>query len=185
MAEDDAFIWGKKKPKKPRAQATSDIQATPDEQILPSDEPDYTYQEMLAMLSSKLSVVPESVKIPAPVVGKEGTKVTIIVNFRDICGSVCRSTELTMLFFSVETGSKVSLAAGGSALRLWGVYRQLEIERILKKFIVGYVRCSGCKGLSTSLVKVKTLSTITCRGCGGNRTVTAIRARKTQTQDDV
>lgn len=88
-----------------------------------------------------------------------------------------REKEHVQSFFLAELGTTGSID-GSDRFLLKGRYLPKYIENLLRKYITEYVTCHMCKSLETELTRdpVTRLFFLSCKACGSQRSVTAIKA---------
>jgi len=149
------------------------------EDIIEDPERDYTYMEMLQMITSKKPVVIEEKKVslPPPNVQKTGTRKTSWFNFATIAKKLNRTTEHMMQYVTAELATECSLD-GNKQLVIKGRFLPKQIESILTQYILAYVKCGVCKKMETTLIKdqVTRLTFMECTLCEAKRSVANIQA---------
>lgn len=115
----------------------------------------------------KLTLVP-------PQVIREGSKKTAFANITDLARRLNRTTEHLTSFLLAELGTTGSVD-GTQRLIIKGRFQQLQIETVLRKYILEYVTCRTCRSPETRLSKENRLFFMTCEACGSQRSVAAIK----------
>ena len=115
----------------------------------------------------KLTLVP-------PQVIREGSKKTAFVNITDLCRRLNRTPEHLISFLMAELGTTGSMD-GTQRLIIKGRFQQLQIETVLRKYILEYVTCRTCRSPDTRLSKENRLFFMTCEACHSQRSVTTIK----------
>ena len=115
----------------------------------------------------KLTLVP-------PQVLREGSKKTAFANIVDLCRRLNRTTEHLSSFLLAELGTTGSMD-GTQRLIIKGRFQPLQIEAVLRKYILEYVTCRTCRSPDTKLHKENRLFFMTCEACGSSRSVAAIK----------
>jgi translation initiation factor 2 subunit 2 len=64
---------------------------------------------------------------------------------------------------------------GTQRLIIKGRFQPLQIETVLRKYILEYVTCRTCRSPETKLHKENRLFFMTCEACGSSRSVAAIK----------
>lgn len=164
-------------------EGSADVQAW-----LNSDR-DYTYRELLSRVFSILrtnnpDLAGEKRKftIVPPQVVREGSKKTAFANIADLARRMRRPLEHLTAFILTELGT-IGSSDGSQRLIIKGRFQQLQIENVLRRYIVEYVTCKTCRSPDTILVKENRLFFMQCESCGSSRSVTAIKSGfKAQTE---
>lgn len=203
--EEEEFAFDmsmKKKKKKKKAEASADAlgeEGTPLEGVTgdvsgvtgptsAEGEPwrnsdrDYTYSELVNRVFSILrqnnpDLAGEKRKftIVPPQIMREGSKKTAFANITDLCRRMRRPVEHVTQFLLTELGTTASSDAN-QRLLIRGRYQQLQIENVLRRYIVEYVTCKTCHSPDTILSKENRLFFMKCESCGSTRSVTAIKS---------
>jgi len=143
----------------------------------------YEYNELLSRIYSLISknnpeMNPgerEQVKIQLPHVARIGTKKTLITNFNDISKSLHRYPEHIKDFMLCELGTTGSFN-DKSQLVIRGVFKQTQIESIIKIYCKEYVICHECNSPNTILQKDIRLTFLQCDKCKSRYTVASIKS---------
>ncbi|KAL0481771.1 translation initiation factor 2 subunit beta [Acrasis kona] len=144
---------------------------------------DYKYEELLELMynvlrnkNPGLGVKRSRIRVKPPKVVKDGPRKTIFINFQEICSNLHRQQEHVIAYIFSELSTSGSVAAG-QQLIIRGVYRDKDIESVLKKYISDYVLCRVCNSMETILTRDPNtrLYTLNCLSCGANRTVSAVK----------
>jgi translation initiation factor 2 subunit 2 len=106
-----------------------------------------------------------------------GTRKTMWGNFKPICDIMHRTQEHVMSFVLSELGTDGSLDAKNRFL-LKGRFRPVQVESLLKKYVVEYVMCAMCRNWETSLIRDPDtrLHFIQCESCGSRRSLPPIKS---------
>lgn len=93
---------------------------------------------------------------------------TYIQNFRNICDKLNRKEADVKSFIDDETQAKSSVSEKGE-LFISVVNKKMNLEewvdRIIKKYVDQYVKCSQCKSISTVIEKENRITYMTCNKC--------------------
>lgn len=172
-----SFDFGKKKKKTAPKEQPSNTENIIEQNISLSEEPPYTYDELLKKIYNVIDPEKETEKerVPAPSLLREGNRRTIIVNFPIYCSAFKRSALHLSEFFYAEL-SCVGSIDGMGRLNLKAKLNNESARVLLKKYISNYVKCSACKSSKTSLVRINRLNTMICEECGARKTVDEIKA---------
>mgnify|MGYP001584419631 CR=1 FL=1 len=121
-------------------------------------------------------ITPEKQKltIPAPTVGKDGTKKTVWTNFATISDKMGRSYEHVMKYALAEMGTIGSLDANNQFI-IKGRFQTNQLQTILRHYAEEYVVCKTCKSADTVLEKGQNrMYFVICRTCKSQRSVAQI-----------
>jgi translation initiation factor 2 subunit 2 len=142
------------------------------------DNSDYTYAQMLKRVYEMIGENKTKVRktIPVPVLVKVGTRKTMCCNFSNITSALNRTTDHLMSFIVTEFGTQGSIDAS-SRLLLKGLYKQVQFESIIKKYVQEYVTCLMCKDMDSIITKDSTtrLNFLSCQKCGAVRSVAIVK----------
>lgn len=173
------------------AEASSilDDDAPVDPQAWLNSDRDYTYRELLSRVFTVLrtnnpDLAGEKRKftIVPPQVYREGSKKTAFANIADLARRMRRPLEHLTAFILTELGT-IGSSDASQRLIIKGRFQQLQIENVLRRYIVEYVTCKTCRSPDTILVKENRLFFMQCESCGSSRSVTAIKSGfKAQTE---
>lgn len=150
---------------------------------------DYTYRELLSRVfgvlrtnNPDLAGEKRKFTIVPPQVVREGSKKTAFSNIADLARRMRRPLEHLTAFILTELGT-IGSSDGSQRLIIKGRFQQLQIENVLRRYIVEYVTCKTCRSPDTILVKENRLFFMQCESCGSSRSVTAIKSGfKAQTE---
>ena len=112
-----------------------------------------------------------------PHVVKLGTTKTSWHNFDTMVTALDRKHDHMMSFIATELGTEATMGAENNMILL-GKFQGKHIERLYKKYLEHYVKCSNCKGYQTKLEKDAStrLYMLECKQCGASKSVTTIKA---------
>jgi translation initiation factor 2 subunit 2 len=153
------------------------------EEVKEEDQVDGAYLEMLERIYGLLEASRQGSKgsseqgpiAVAPRVVRQGSKKTAFINFMEVCNHLRRKEKHIQDFVYTELGTTGSLA-GGNQLILKGVFKDKQIEHVLRNYITEYVACHMCGQLETALIKDKSTRAyeMQCKSCGCIRSVKTI-----------
>jgi translation initiation factor 2 subunit 2 len=160
-----------------------------DPQAWLNSDRDYTYRELLSRVFTVLrtnnpDLAGEKRKftIVPPQVYREGSKKTAFANIADLARRMRRPLEHLTAFILTELGT-IGSSDASQRLIIKGRFQQLQIENVLRRYIVEYVTCKTCRSPDTILVKENRLFFMQCESCSSSRSVTAIKSGfKAQTE---
>lgn len=109
-------------------------------------------------------------RIPALVLYKESKK-TIFASCPKLCEYLKRSDEHVAQYLFAELGTTGNFD-GTRRLVIKGKFQQMQLETVIKRYMVEYVHCQTCKTLDTDLKKGENrLVFLTCNKCESRRSV--------------
>eukprot|EP00923_Selenidium_pygospionis_P039362 GHVN01068480.1.p1 GENE.GHVN01068480.1~~GHVN01068480.1.p1 ORF type:complete len:212 (-),score=35.19 GHVN01068480.1:44-679(-) len=117
----------------------------------------------------------EKITMAPPKIEREGAKKTAFVNIIEISKRMQRETEHLMSYVLAELGTTGSID-GSHRLLIKGVFREEQIQSIIRKYLKEYVLCSNCKSLNTKLNKENRLLFVRCNQCGASKTVATVKS---------
>ncbi|KAL9651683.1 hypothetical protein ABK040_009298 [Willaertia magna] len=145
---------------------------------------EYKYTELLERMYQTLKKNnPElgggkkkAIKVKTPQVARDGPKKTVLINFTEICANLHRAEQHVLDYIFVELGTTGNLD-GSNRLVIKGVFKDKDVENLLRKYINEYVVCRICGSLDTRLNRDPNtrLSSIVCTNCQASRTVQAVK----------
>jgi len=141
---------------------------------------DYLLERISTQLRDKNPQLAEGSKLKRdedPHVVKLGTTKTSWQNFDSMVTALDRKHDHMMSYIAAELGTEATLGAENNMI-LIGKFQGKHIERLYKKYLEHYVKCSNCKGYQTKLEKDAStrLYMLECKACGASKSVTAIKA---------
>lgn len=112
-----------------------------------------------------------------PYVVRLGTTKTAWQNFDAMVTALDRKHEHLLSYMAAELGAEATLGPENNMI-LQGKFLGKHIERLYKKYLETYVRCTNCKQYQTKLEKDPStrLYMLECKSCGASRSVAAIKA---------
>lgn len=140
----------------------------------------FLLERISTLLKDKNQQLTESSKLKSsedPHVVKLGTTKTAWQNFDVMCTSLDRKHDHMMSFIAAELGTEATLGPENNMI-LQGKFQGKHIEKLYKKYLEHYVKCSNCKGYQTKLEKdaATRLYMLECKACGASKSVAAIKA---------
>lgn len=186
---EDMFSMPKKKKKK-RKQNNDDTDNILCNTNYTIDYPTYDYDMMLNRIYDDLEknhITNFKYKntLKMPIVQRFGSKKTGWINFKEFCENINRE-QLHILNFVVNELSTEASIDGKSNLVIKGLYTQKNIENILKKYVILFIKCSICCGIQTTMrrEKINRLYFIDCLSCKSSRALTHTNLIKNNTQEN-
>lgn len=137
------------------------------------------YNKLLDRALSKMSgklVEKTSFKISPPNIQRFGSKKTIWSNFKNICDTIRRNMNHVMTYFLTECCTTGSFDEQNNFI-LRGRYDSKQIESILRKYLLEYVKCTNCGDLNTEFNKdsITRLTFIECLNCKSKKSISIIK----------
>uniref|UniRef100_A0A803KV70 Eukaryotic translation initiation factor 2 subunit beta n=2 Tax=Chenopodium quinoa TaxID=63459 RepID=A0A803KV70_CHEQI len=182
--------FSKKKKKKRVAKSENAIDGNDKEEVIRSDEQsqqpsqegtdndgDYQYEELLQRIYSggfsegRQKTV---MKLPVPLVARQGSKKTVHVNFMDFCKIMHRDPKHLASFMEMELATTLSLD-DKQRLVVNGRFAPKHFEVLLRKYAMDYVICHGCKSSDTNFSKENRIMFLRCEQCGSARSVLPVK----------
>ena len=130
---------------------------------------------LLRQNNPELSGEKRKFTIVPPQISREGSKKTGFANIVDLSRRMRRPVEHLTQFLLTELGTPGSTDAS-QRLLIKGRFQQLQIENVLRRYIMEYVTCKTCHSPETLLVKENRLYFLRCESCGSSRSVAAIKS---------
>ena len=125
------------------------------------------YDEMLDRAIAETPDVTEGderLDLPDPEVREEG-KVTVVENFRTLCGQLGREPGHLLQFLQAEVGTSGHIDESGRA-RLTGEFGERRISDALDAYVEEFVLCSECGLPDTHIVREQGAVLLQCDACG-------------------
>lgn len=144
------YSMQKKKWRKGEVTFDSDDQDCGKIQKCHQDE-DYTYRQLLNRLNhlSNTGAASEGgrrdrKKLPAPEIAHQDRMKTLFMNFGQLCHKLHRSYRDVANYLGSELSTRWNVKENGKLLRR-GRYEREDLMRIIRLYVLEYVRCSSCK----------------------------------------
>ena len=180
MSEEQLFDFSKKT-KKPRKNKIKDLEDK--NQVKSSFKDPHSYDEMLKSITDILiknnpySSENKSLTLKPVQLEHIGSKKYRWTNFTEFTTILKRSPEHLSQFISSEMGLEVIIQE--DKLKIEG--RRLdkeELQAILKKYIIEYVKCPLCNNANTKMIKDTNIRSLImqCESCQSQRTVQPIKS---------
>ncbi|XP_021717854.1 eukaryotic translation initiation factor 2 subunit beta-like [Chenopodium quinoa] len=152
-----------------------------EEQVIRSSQEDtgngdYQYEELLERIylggfSDRQKTV---MKLPVPLVARQGSKKTVHVNFMDFCKIMHRDPKYLASFMEMELATTLSLDEK-QRLVVNGRFAPKHFEALLRRYAMDYVICHGCKSSDTNFSKENRIMFLRCEQCGSARSVLPVK----------
>ena len=94
---------------------------------------------------------------------------TIIFNFKEIADALDRDPQHVLKFLTREMATAATFHDSRAIFQ--GKFRADSFERLLQRYLEGYVVCPVCKRPDTKLVKEKRLAFLVCNACGAKSAI--------------
>jgi translation initiation factor 2 subunit 2 len=131
----------------------------------------FNYDELLKRACSQMPEVQakkERLELPRIMIQTVGMR-TIISNFKDIADALDRDPQHLLKFLTREMATAATFHDTRAIFQ--GKFRSDSFERLLQRYLEGYVTCPVCKRPDTKLVKEKRLSFLVCNACGAKSSI--------------
>ena len=155
-----------------------------------SAEPDlYDYEFLLARIYKQLNPelinrpetsgpIPRggthSINLPPPIVGTDGPRKTVWINFNATCKKLDRKPEHVVQYALAELSTTGNLD-GELHFVIKGRYRQKHIQSVLRQYVAEYVVCKTCRSFNTKLKNENRMVFLECKACGSTTSVAVIK----------
>ncbi len=132
---------------------------------------EYDYESLLKRARSSIPEMEskrERLEIPRlhhSVIGMR----TVIYNFRELADALDRDPQHLLKFLSGEMATAATMQE--SRVIFQGKFPHDTFERLLQRYMEGFVVCSICKRPDTKVVKEKRLSFLVCKACGARSAI--------------
>jgi len=110
----------------------------------------------------------ERLELPRLFVNTVGMR-TIISNFKEVSDSLDRDPQHILKFLTREMATAATFADTRAIFQ--GKFQRDSFERLLQRYLEGYVSCPVCKRPDTRIVKEKRLSFLVCNACGAKSSI--------------
>jgi translation initiation factor 2 subunit 2 len=132
---------------------------------------DYDYEGLLKKARSQLpeiGVKSERLEIPRLHYAKIGMR-TVIYNFKEIANALDRDPPHLLKFLTGEMATAATVQ--GSRVIFQGKFYEDTFQRLIQRYMEGFVTCPVCKRPDTKIVKEKRLSFLVCQACGAKSSI--------------
>ena len=110
----------------------------------------------------------ERFEVPKPDCASFGAR-TIFRNFREVCDALDRDPFHVLKFLSKEMATAGTF--DGDRAIFQGRFESDTFERLIKRYVDGFVMCPVCKRPDSKIVKEKRLYFLVCEACGARSPV--------------
>lgn len=131
----------------------------------------YDYNELLKRARAQVPEVTlkkERLELPRLLVSMVGMRTTI-ANFKEISDTLDRDPQHILKFLTREMATAATYHDGRAIFQ--GKFPRDTFERLLQRYMEGFVTCPVCKRPDTKIVKEKRLSFTVCNACGAKSSI--------------
>jgi translation initiation factor 2 subunit 2 len=131
----------------------------------------YDYAELYKRARSQVPVVTlkkERLELPRLFVSMVGMRTTIS-NFKEVSDLLDRDPQHTLKFLTREMATAATYHDGRAIFQ--GKFPRDTFERLLMRYMEGFVICPVCKRPDTKITKDKRLSFLLCNACGAKSSI--------------
>jgi translation initiation factor 2 subunit 2 len=94
---------------------------------------------------------------------------TIISNFNEVADVLNRDPQHILKFLTREMATAATFHDNRAVFQ--GKFKRDSFERLLQRYMEGFVTCPVCKRPDTKIVKEKRLSFLVCNACGAKSSI--------------
>jgi translation initiation factor 2 subunit 2 len=131
----------------------------------------YDYDELLKRACSQMpevSLKHERLEMPRLYIRTVGMR-TIISNFNEVADVLNRDPQHILKFLTREMATAATFQGNRAVFQ--GKFKQDSFQRLLQRYMEGFVICPVCKRPDTKIVKEKRLSFLLCNACGAKSSI--------------
>jgi len=131
----------------------------------------FNYDDLLKRACEQMPEVQakkERLELPRIMIQTVGMR-TIINNFKEIADSLDRDPQHLLKFLTREMATAATFHDSRAIFQ--GKFRADSFERLLHRYMDGYVVCPVCKRPDTKIVKEKRLAFLVCNACGAKSSI--------------
>lgn len=131
----------------------------------------FNYDDLLNRAFAQIPQVSEKrerLELPRFYMNTVGMR-TIISNFKEISDALDRDPQHVIKFLTREMATAATF--NDSRAIFQGKFQRDSFERLLQRYLEGYVICPVCKRPDTKIVKEKRLSFLVCNACGAKSSI--------------
>ncbi|MCW3999305.1 MAG: translation initiation factor IF-2 subunit beta [Candidatus Bathyarchaeota archaeon] len=131
----------------------------------------YNYDDLLKRACEQMPEVQakkERLELPRIMIQTVGMR-TIINNFKEISDALDRDPQHLLKFLTREMATAATFHDSRAIFQ--GKFRADSFERLLQRYMEGYVVCPVCKRPDTKIVKEKRLAFLVCNACGAKSAI--------------
>ena len=134
----------------------------------------FNYDDLLKRACEQMPEVSakrERLEMPRFLIQTVGMR-TIINNFKEIADSLDRDPQHVLKFLTREMATAATFHDSRAIFQ--GKFHRDSFERLLQRYLEGYVVCPVCKRPDTRIVREKRLAFLVCNACGAKSSVKQI-----------
>jgi translation initiation factor 2 subunit 2 len=131
----------------------------------------YDYGELLKRARAQVpevSLKVERMELPRLFVTMVGMRTTI-TNFKEVADVLDRDPQHILKFLTREMATAATYHDGRAIFQ--GKFPRDTFERLLSRYMEGFVTCPVCKRPDTRVLKEKRLSFLVCNACGAKSSI--------------
>ncbi len=131
----------------------------------------FNYDDLLKRAREQMPDVQakkERLEIPRIQIQTVGMRTTI-ANFKEIADALDRDPQHLLKFLTREMATAATFHDSRAIFQ--GKFRSDSFERLIQRYLDGYVVCPVCKRPDTKLVKEKRLAFLVCNACGAKSAI--------------
>ncbi len=131
----------------------------------------FNYDELLKRACQQMPEVgakQERLELPRIMISTVGMRTTI-ANFKEIADALDRDPQHILKFLTREMATAATFQDSRAIFQ--GKFQRESFERLLSRYMEGYVICPVCKRPDTRIVKEKRLSFLVCNACGAKSSI--------------
>lgn len=131
----------------------------------------YDYDELLKRACSQMpevSLKRERLEMPRLYITTVGMR-TIISNFNEVADVLNRDPQHILKFLTREMATAATFNDNRAVFQ--GKFKRDSFERLLQRYMEGFVTCPVCKRPDTKITKEKRLSFLVCNACGAKSSI--------------
>jgi translation initiation factor 2 subunit 2 len=131
----------------------------------------FNYDDLLKRAFAQIPQVSEKrerLELPRFYMNTVGMR-TIISNFKEISDALDRDPQHVIKFLTREMATAATFIDSRAIFQ--GKFQRDSFERLLQRYLEGYVICPVCKRPDTKIVKEKRLSFLVCNACGAKSSI--------------
>ncbi len=132
---------------------------------------DFSYDDLLKRASAQMpevSTKKERLELPRIFIQTVGMR-TIISNFNEVADVLDRDPQHVLKFLTREMATAATFHDSRAIFQ--GKFQRDSFERLLQRYMEGFVVCPVCKRPDTKVVKEKRLSFLVCNACGAKSSI--------------
>jgi translation initiation factor 2 subunit 2 len=132
---------------------------------------EFNYNELLKRACQEMpevSAKKERIELPRLYVSTVGMR-TIISNFKDVAETLDRDPQHILKFLTREMATAATFHESRAIFQ--GKFRSDSFERLLQRYMEGFVVCPVCKRPDTRILKEKRLTFLACNACGAKSAI--------------